>query len=335
MNRLIKSSAFVFFKTLGVYRRLRHRHRDKAVVLTYHGILPEIPRDEPEYGYRNFVTTRQFESHIQLLLKYYRPLKAADFYEPENDISRGFLITFDDGFRNNYRYAAPILQKYGIQGCFFITTSLVNTRNFIWTEELTNLILKTGKTSVTIPAVSEKPFSLETAAQREKASYAIRSQLKNTPLQARQQAMAMLREQLCDVSPELLPEEEERYLFMTWAEVRGMIDAGQLIGAHTHTHPMLSTLTEAESWVELKKSKELLEQHTGVPCLTLSYPNGEAVNFNETNIQQLRELGYRCAFTQIPLFNAKNDDLFRLRRINIPQKMPLSMVEAVLCGFVK
>jgi len=335
MNRFIKSSAFGIFKTLGVYRRLRNRHRDKAVVLTYHGILPEIPHDGSDYGYRNFVTTRQFESHIQLLLKYYRPLKAADFYEPDNDISRGFLITFDDGFRNNYRYAAPILQKYGIQGCFFITTSLVNTRNFIWTEEITNLILKTRKPSADIPVVSSNPFPLKTVAQREHASLAIRTKLKNIPLQARQTAMAELREQLSDVPAELQPDEEERYLFMTWDEVRGMVEAGQLIGSHTHAHPMLTTLTEAESLAELQKSKDLLEMHTGVPCLTMSYPNGEAENFNEIHIQQLRELGYRCAFSQIPLFNVKNADIFKLHRINVPQKMPLSMVEAALCGFVK
>ncbi len=335
MNRIIKSSTFGFFKMLGAYRRLRNRHRDKAVVLTYHGILPEIPHDGSDYGYRNFVTTRQFESHIRLLLKYYRPLKAEDFYAPDNDISRGFLITFDDGFRNNYRYAAPILQRYGIQGCFFITTSLVNTRNFIWTEEITNLILKTRKPSVVIPVVSSNPLPLNTVAQRETASFAIRTKLKNIPLKTRQTAMAELREQLSDVPAGLQPDEEDRYLFMTWDEVRGMVEAGQLIGSHTHTHPMLTTLTEAESLAELQKSKALLEEHTGVPCLTMSYPNGESENFNEIHIQQLRELGYRCAFSQIPLFNVKNEDIFKLHRVNIPQKMPLSMVEAALCGFVK
>ncbi len=335
MRQAIKSSVFTFFKMLGIYGLLRYRHRDKAVVLTYHGILPEIPDDGTDYGYRNFVTTRQFESHIQFLLKYYRPLKAEDFFEPAKDISRGFLITFDDGFRNNYRYAVPILQKYDIQGCFFITTDLVNTRNYIWTEELTHLILKTGKASVSVPPVSEKPFPLKTAAEKENASYSIRSQLKNMPLKERRQVMTALRQQLSDVSEELLPEEEERYLFMTWEEVRGMTEAGQLVGAHTHTHPMLSTLTEAESWEELKKSKELLEAHTGVPCLTMSFPNGEAENFNTTHIQQLRELGYRCAFTQMPLFNTKSTNTYMLRRINVPQKMPLSMLEAKLCGFVK
>ena len=89
MKSLLKELAYGIPKAFGVYAAYRNKNRDKALVLTYHGILPEIPPDEPEYEYRNFVTIDQFDTQIQYLLNFYRPLKVEDFYDPEADLSGG------------------------------------------------------------------------------------------------------------------------------------------------------------------------------------------------------------------------------------------------------
>lgn len=334
MNQFAKTNVFRLFGLVGVYRALRRWHQNQAVVLTYHGVVPEIPRGY-EYEYRNFVTVRQFESQIRFLLRRYRPLTVTDFFEPGRDIGGGFLITFDDGFRNNLKYAVPVLQKYHLQGCFFVTTGLVNTRQLLWTEAITRRVQRTRKKELLLNwNGSEKVIPIGNPEQREALSGRLRNALKKLPPQMRDEVMAQCREQLSDVSDEITPDDEERYLFMTWDEVRQMIQAGQQVGSHTHTHPMLGTLTDAESRIELQRSRELLEAETGVSCLTFSYPNGEAENFTDFHISQLRELGYRCAFTQIPLFNNESTDRYKLHRVNISLKMPLTLIEAKLCGFV-
>lgn len=332
MNDLVKYIGFSSLGKLGLYRSLRRKHRGKAVALTYHGVLPEKPPGNGDFQYRNFVTAGQFEQQIQFLLRRYRPLRAEDFYEPWGNLSGGFLITFDDGFRNNYLHALPILKKYGLQGCFFITTHLIDTREFLWTEQVTRLLEKTRREKVEVELERPHSFPLGAPAQRERASLAIRKYLKVAPLRRRQEVLAHLKNQLSDVPLAVQPEEEERYLFMTWDEVREMARAGQVIGSHTHTHPMLATLSEEESLGELRVSRKLIEQQTGQPCLTMSYPNGERENYSEVQIRQLQQLGYRCAFTQVPHFNTAETDRYQLRRVNISLKMSLPVFEAALCG---
>jgi peptidoglycan/xylan/chitin deacetylase (PgdA/CDA1 family) len=326
------------FKTLGqtgLYERFRRRNRDKAVVLTYHGVVPHVPENQDAFEYRNFVTTDQFEEQIKFLLRYYRPLKVADFYTPGAQIDGGFLITFDDGFRNNYQYAAPILQKYGIEGCFYITTGLIGTRQFLWTEEITRLITHTKVEQFELTLDEHRIFKLNSHHDRLNASITIRRYLKTSPKQFREQCMEMLRQALADANCEMTDEEEERYLFMTWDEVKGMIEMGQHIGSHTHTHPMLNTLTKEESRYELEISKRLIEENTGVPCTTFTYPNGEKENFSDEHIGLLKELGYKCAFTQISDFNSFQTNRYALNRYNVSLNLPLTMLEATLCGFLK
>jgi peptidoglycan/xylan/chitin deacetylase (PgdA/CDA1 family) len=334
MKDAVKFAGFEGAKGLGVYRYLRKKNRDKAVVLTYHGVLPEIPPGESDFEYRNFVTTAQFEEQIKFLLKHYRPLNMADFFEPNKDIAGGFLISFDDGFRNNFRYAMPILKKYGLQGCFFISTGLIGTRNFLWTEEVTRLLEKTRKPFVEVDLEQRRLFKLNGPEKRDRTSQVVRKYLKSVPVQRVQEVLLQLKSQLSDVLMTVGSVEEERYLFMTWDEVREMVHAGQHIGSHTHTHLVLAPLTAEESFRELSLSKELIEKKTGQPCLAMSYPNGEREDYSEIQIRQLKELGYRCAFTQIPHFNTPGIDRYQLRRVNISLKMSMPVFEAVLCGFM-
>ncbi|HQV33018.1 MAG TPA: polysaccharide deacetylase family protein [Calditrichia bacterium] len=332
MRALIKKMVYQVPGWLGVYHALRKRHQNEAVVLTYHGVVPGVPANRPRFEYRNFVTTAQFENQIRTMVKHYRPLKVADFYREDGEVGGGFLVTFDDGFVNNYRYAMPILKKYGVEGCFFITTNLIGTRNFLWTEEVTRRLEMTRMPAVELTFEQPQTFALGTREERLGASQQIRKKMKLMGPVPLRKMMADLREQLSDVAAEMSGEEEDRYLMMTWEEVRDMLKNGQAIGSHTHNHPMLATLPEEMSFEELRLSRDKIREECQIPCQTLSYPNGERENFSPKIKEQLRELDYRCAFSQIPLFNDRHSDPYELRRFNVSLELPLAAMEARIAG---
>lgn len=331
---ILKYLYFLLFRILGVYSFLRYRNRDKAIVLTYHGVLPNIPSNGNQFEYRNFVTTKQFEKQIRLLLKKYRPLNISDFTEAGGNLSGGFLITFDDGFYNNYKYAFPLLEKYGLHGCFFVTTNYIGKKEYIWTEQVTLLLQRTKKSKVQLHLEDKYVFELNGFKKREVASVTIRKYLKKAPPERIQDVLEQMKSQLTDVSLLIDQEDEERYKFMTWKEAKEMSDSGQIIGSHTKSHFIVSTLSEAESWEELRGSKEAIEKNTGTQCISISFPNGEKEDYSEIQKNQLQRLGYKCAFTQVPLFNNGNTDRLEIRRVNITSTLYMPVFEGKICGFI-
>ncbi len=331
MKKNIKEVTYRSLTNLGITKFFRTLNRKKAVVLTYHGVVRKLQEDLSIYEYRNFVQEDVFEQQIQFLLKHYRPLKIKDFFDHQ-DITGGFYITFDDGFYNNYRYAFPILKKYGLQASFFVTTSLIDSKKMIWTEEITRYIKRTHKKSLSISLEEERVFPLTSDTEKEKASFEIRMYLKSQEPEIRAQLIKDLSSQLDDVPEQLTAEEEDRYLFMTWEQLKEMLENGQDIGSHTHTHPILSTISPEESFQEFKISKELIENRLNTTCFSISYPNGTRADFNLLHEKQVAELGYKCAFTQMPSFNTTKTDRFALRRINISYYMTMPIFEAILAG---
>jgi len=75
------------------------------------------------------VTPALFEEHIRYLKRDgWRSLSGDEFLEiiQEGEVPfRCVLLTFDDGFADNYVYAYPILKKYGMKAVLFIATSFI------------------------------------------------------------------------------------------------------------------------------------------------------------------------------------------------------------------
>jgi peptidoglycan/xylan/chitin deacetylase (PgdA/CDA1 family) len=81
---------------------------------------------------------------------------------------------------------------------------------------------------------------------------------------------------------------------MTWDQLRELQDAGWEIAAHTHTHPHLTQLDDAQLADELVRSREICEERMGTPCESLAYPYGDV---DERVIDAAALAGFRWAAT--------------------------------------
>ena len=72
---------------------------------------------------------------------------------------------------------------------------------------------------------------------------------------------------------------QERYAFLNWGEVKAMARARITFGSHTHTHPILTPLSEREVNFEVAESRRLIGEQLGTECRFFSYPNGKQVDF--------------------------------------------------------
>jgi hypothetical protein len=120
---------------IGAYRRLALRNR--AVVLMYHRVMPrEEPASAAFEGIR--VDPATFELQMAYLRKHFHLLALVDLRLhlwkripfPPNSC----LVTFDDGWRDNYIHAYPVLNRYEIPAVVFLTVGHIGTRKRFWQD---------------------------------------------------------------------------------------------------------------------------------------------------------------------------------------------------------
>ncbi len=333
LRKWFKDSYYSLLQYSGMNALYRYRHRHNVVILTYHSVLPSSPAFN-RFDYRNCVTVENFDAQIKLLQRFFKIISLEEAVERMIDktIDRPYaVITFDDGYRNNYKYALPVLKSNNVSATFYISTAFIGGNDILWTDLITALLIFTKRKSIKIDLEKPYHFNLRTPEEREKASVIIRTYLKNRPVEHLQPTIDLIKAAINDVES-LMDRDVERYRFMDWQEVRAMSEEGMEIGSHTHNHILLNMLSDNASRFELSRSKQLIETHTGRPCRSFSYPNGASGNFFSRHYEQLRKMGYHSAVTQISGMNDIRSNRYALNRINITNKVNLSIFKAYLSG---
>lgn len=101
---------------------------------------------------------------------------------------------------------------------------------------------------------------------------------------------------------------------LSWADLTHAVGTGLVtVGAHTHTHPDLSRAGEAEAREEMRRSKELVEDHLGVACRHFAYPYSKSSPAAERVARELFDSGALAWGTN----RAGRVDLHRLARVPV------------------
>lgn len=334
MNAALKQVAYAWLRRTGTCRLLQWQHRRQALILTYHGV---IHSSDNSYNNRNAISAQEFEQQMAYLSRNYRAMALPELVrrlkagEPLPRYT--VVITFDDGFRNNYSVAAPILKKYGLPATIFLATAYVNSPKLgLWTERVDWLLQ-----SATLPVLEfaidgeVRQLALQTTRDRIIASDQVRDYLKRLPPAEREQAIVALQSRIGRVR-EIDHSLEERYAFLTWEQARELQSAQITFGSHTYSHAIMSGLSTAEAHFELTESRSLIEAELGTACTLFSYPNGSARDFGRRDRELLQKLGYAAAVSQLPGFNDHRTDRFALRRINISRSSDFNYFLAKISG---
>jgi peptidoglycan/xylan/chitin deacetylase (PgdA/CDA1 family) len=202
------------------------------------------------------------------------------------------LITFDDGYLDNYLEAFPVLRRHNVSATFFLPTVFVGSHTLPWWDEIAYLVKhsKVPRFALTYPQAAE--FDL-TEPDRLASVTAVLRVLKQVP-------EAVIERFHCEheaaTGVERHGEHTER-CFLNWDEAREMQAAGMCFGSHTHTHEILSGLPYERQVEELRISRQILEAELGCPIETLAYPRGKVSSFSTQTFAALRETNYTTAFS--------------------------------------
>ncbi|MDR0609739.1 MAG: polysaccharide deacetylase family protein [Planctomycetaceae bacterium] len=307
--------------------------RRRLLGLCYHSVVSDnSPQNDART--RIAVTITNFEEQLKELRKHWTPVSltqirnAVDQKIPLPD--RAVHVSFDDGYKNNLTFAAPLLARYEIPATIFITTNLIATqRQLIWALEIHERLVRLSDSKIEIGGTAYSLHPQETP-QRTEESLQLLTQIKRLPVEERENLLHFLRDRTeIDFTPFW---KRELYDFLDWDELRLLHRQGIEIGAHTLSHPVLSSLHQTELERELRESKECLERELGVECDALAYPFGSVYDFSERVIETAQRIGFRLAFTLQDCRNATVPDAMRIHRICIHREHSLASFRALISG---
>lgn len=294
----------------------------------YHRVLSdhEIKNTDSHPGI--FVVKDSFERQIKYMKNHFNVVTLEEFVNHiENKRSfpsKTCLVTFDDGWKDSFTNAFPILKKYRIPAVIFVATCYVGGERTFWQETLSSLFFELHRQCIIDEKKAKDALSLQfqdfkklilcrESNLKETISNLVAAQ-KERPFQETEHLMNKLTIFLAPSSKST----EKQGAFLTWDEIKVMVSSGIKFGSHGNNHKILLNMQAKEALEEIRGSKERLEIALKERVETFSYPNGD---YNEQTVRQVRESGYKLAFGTNPEYVSPKADQYQLGRINIHEDM--------------
>jgi peptidoglycan/xylan/chitin deacetylase (PgdA/CDA1 family) len=277
----------------------------RVLILSYHRVVEDFEREAAENLPGLLVGRETFARHLDELERTKFDLVSlsqaleviSGRLEARRDIA---VITFDDGYRDVYDHAFPILARRGLSATVYLATGLVGTSKRFAHDRLFSLV----KRDLAARRAGRRNLDLATAAAQE-----VDRLIATWSTEALAHLMAGLEQRL---RGEALPPGSGEP--MTWEMVSKMASAGIEFGAHTVDHLVLTHESDATVEWQIAESKRAIEQRIGRPVVSFAYPNGY---YDRRLVRALLRHGFRSAVTTEDLPNQVGIDLFRLRRKTI------------------
>ncbi len=302
-------------KLVNLFKRLPMRN--KLIVLNYHRIRPHGPQfrtafDDGVYSVDEDEFARQIKwlKHNTLILseKDLIGYHGKSGFFPPSTPTPCVVITFDDGYKDNYTIALPILKYFEAPAILFITTQMINTRQLSWWDIIAYLIKHSKKPFIIF---DDQTFFLPN--QKQNAITFFQQRMKQEKYEQTKYLLSELSE-VCDVvlpDPALQSQE-----ILTWEEIREMAQHKVAIGSHTHTHRVLSTISLSSQKEEMILSKLIIEENIGRSVLSISYPVGEPRFITPETSEFAAASGFLLGFTTNTGVNDWNKiQPFKVKRI--------------------
>lgn len=224
---------------------------------------------------------------------------------------KSVLLTFDDAYIDHYTNVFPILNNYGIQGCFYVPVKAVKNHQVLNVNKIHFILASCRDKMYLIKEIYNlldkyrDEYDIESNEYYfNKLAIANRWDSKEVIFIKRLlqvELVESLRNTIVDILFQRYVSEDEQVfsqeLYMNEEQIKCMQRNGMHIGAHGYDHYWLNSLSKIEQESEIKKSVEFLEE-IGVDCKndgwTIGYPYGA---YDEKLIGVLKKYNCKLGFT--------------------------------------
>jgi peptidoglycan/xylan/chitin deacetylase (PgdA/CDA1 family) len=301
LHKLSFISGISTYKTLG---------RPAARVLMYHGVGgPDCPADT-------------FKSQMKYLKANFTVISLREALTISGDAARNFrteiVLTFDDGLRNNYATAYPILLRYELPATFFVCPGLIESQTWQWAHEMEQRLsaCRLGNLKKICASLGIGEWEFKGDKDSDIAEKIVEHM---KTMEHGRRIGVENRIRLMTQNFETAPHQHDLYDTMSWDELQSLDPALITIGSHTVHHPVLTSLPYEEMRYQIQESKQWLQRRLNRPVDYFCYPNGDY----DASIAHVVAQNYKAAVTTNPGYFDKGDDVYQINRIPTQDTLPL------------
>ena len=287
----------------------------KQTIFLFHGVIDNHKNKIRNYN-RKHVSKDDFYKFLKKLKRIGYSISMDElYYYYQNNIKlpkKSFCITFDDGFYNNYKFAAPILDELKIKSTFYICSDFVENNRMSWIDRIEAVVesLKSGSIKINNTELS---FDSSIKSKIQFLDY-IRAFIKSSkiydPIKFANYFQQKLINSTFDKSNDILDKK------MTIDQIKS-IKQNKLftVGGHSHKHKIFSQMTLTEVNKDITKSFNFFKEKLKINIQHYSYPEGQEDSFSQREIRILKKKNIICCPNAIYGFNTRKTNLFNLNRV--------------------
>ena len=292
---------------------------NEFIILLYHGVSNHRSIGIENYS-RKHLPIEDFKQQMMWLKSYANIISMDDIvesYENHHTLPKNAVaITFDDGFKNNYTQAVPILDELSIPATFYVSSGLMGQGEMFWVDIVEDCINYSKTNQIKILLNSDyKTFKLSSFRQKIYALQIIKRVCKHAPHDEIEKVVANVISET-GVTPNL--ERTANYQLMSWNQLAEMHrNPNFIIGGHSLKHEILSNLDQETTKKNINESINILNQKLKTKISHYSYPEGQGRQLDYHLINNLVSQGIKCCPTARYGKNNPDISLFNLYRIMV------------------
>jgi peptidoglycan/xylan/chitin deacetylase (PgdA/CDA1 family) len=246
------------------------RNKKDSLRIGYYHI---ISSQSKEYLFdQKKIPPKVFEEQLSFFNKHFDIISLAEalqMVERKESLNRKLVLTFDDGFAENYSVVAPILKEKNIPATFFLIGNCIDNKDLMWRNKLLVIKRRAGKRLSKIVAEVSAIFGLPSMYYYEDI---LDWSLRAWPM-IKKEEVANYCWNAADLGT-IQEYMEENKPYLTVEQIRFLINDGFEIGSHSMSHPVFSRLSYDEFEEEILASVRLLQTTFGKAVTSFSYPFG-------------------------------------------------------------
>ena len=289
-------------------------------ILIYRRVLAR-----PDPLFPEQIDALRFEQQLRVLSRWFRMMPLGEAVRRLCDRSlpaRAACIAFENGYADNAAVALPILQRYRVPATFFVASGYLDG-GCMWKDAVIDVVRSAAGDRLNLAASGFATYDLGCPVRRRAVIDMLIDTLGRLPHGER---LERIRAMARSFAPTM----------MTSDEVLALHRSGMEIGAQTVSHPVLTTISNADARAEIANGRARLQEIIQAPVRLFAYPSGKpGQDFEARHVHMLRSQGFDAAVTSASGAARHDTDPMLLPSLAPPERGAHGLLLRIACGVLK